>query len=113
MSHIYTVYNKDLAPSELLVRYPLAATYAGGSVYLFADTLEELTGSPALSIVDIASLGFNYPYDGGEQGLTEAQLNSMVDSLLADSHTGSEVQLSKKQGRYLYETRFKDTSGGE
>ena len=107
MTHVYTIYNKDLAPQALLTRYPKAATYADGAVYLFGDTLESLTGTPAISIIDMAALGFNHPYVEGNPGLTEAELNAMVDSLLADTHTGSEVQMSKAQGRYLYDTRFK------
>jgi hypothetical protein len=107
MSHVYTIYNKDLAPQALLTRYPKAAMYADGTVYLFGDTLESLTGTPATSIIDMAALGFNYPYSAEGEGLTEAELNAMVDSLLADTHTGSEVQMSHAQGRYLYDTRFK------
>mgnify|MGYP003632212859 CR=1 FL=1 len=113
MAHIYTIYNVGLAPQALLTRYPQAATYADGAVYLFGDTLESLTGTPAISIVDIAALGFNYPYIDDDNGLTESELNSMVDSLLADNHTGSEVQMSHKQGRYLYDTRFKPASTDE
>ena len=48
-----------------------------------------------------------FPYAEGETGLTEAELNAMVDNLLADTHTGSEVQMSHAQGRYLYDTRFR------
>lgn len=113
MSHVYTIYNKALAPAALLTRYPKAATYADDAVYLFADTLGDLTGTPAESIIDMAALGFNYPYVEGGNGLTEAELNAMVDSLLADTHTGSEVQISKAQGRYLYETRFKPVGGDD
>ena len=83
MSHVYTIYNKDLAPQALLTRYPKAAMYADGTVYLFGDTLETLTGTPAPSIIDMNALGFNYPYVEGADGLTEAELNAMVDNLLA------------------------------
>ena len=107
MSHGYTIYNKALAPQALLTRYPRAITYADDSVYLFADSLQELTGTPAEHVIDMKELGFNYPFVEGADGLTESELNSMVDSLLSSTHTGSEVQLSKTQGRYLYETRFK------
>ena len=107
MSHVYTIYNKNSAPQALLTRYPKAAMYADGTVYLFGDTLESLTGTPAPVIIDIAAMGFNYPYAEGAEGMTELELNTMVDSLLADKVTGSEVQMSHAQGRYLYDTRFR------
>ena len=116
MSNVYTIYNKELAPEALTSHYPKAAQYFDDNlansitVYLFADTLEDITGTPAETIIDIASLGFNYPFTEEGEGLTEAELNAMVDNLLTTTQLGSECQLSFSQGRYLHSTRFKANS---
>ena len=52
-------------------------------------------------------MGFNHPYSEEGTGLTAQQLDDMVDSLLTSNQLGSEIQMSKPQGRYLYDTRFK------
>ena len=98
----YYVYDTEQAPAELIALHPFAAVYA--SITLF------VTGAanpPA--VLDIASLGFNHPYDEEGTGLTVEQLDSMVDSLLSPTPppTSDEVWISKVQADYLYETRFK------
>ena len=46
--------------------------------------------------------------DGEEQGvMTKSEFDALADQLLAETPTGREVQLSRSQGRYMYETRFK------
>lgn len=92
---IYTVYAAESCPQAMLDKYPNAAKYADNPVYLFGETLEQVTGTPAERIVDIAGLD-----------LTNEQLDAQVDSLLAD-RGDAEVHLSKAQGKYLYRTRFK------
>jgi hypothetical protein len=61
------------------------------------------------SIIDLASMGFNHPFDAKNTGLTTEQLNAIVDNLLSPStvSTGAEVQISKAQANYLYDARFK------
>ena len=98
----YYIYDTALAPAELTAMHPYAATYA--SITLF------VTGAanpPA--ILDLASMGFNYPYNEEGTGLTSEQLDAMVDSLLSPvpPATSAEVWISKVQADYLYETRFK------
>jgi hypothetical protein len=98
----YYVYDTLLAPEDLKAKHPNAATYE--SITLFVTAGSEPTG-----IVDLASMGFNHPYDSENEGLTLEQLNEMVDGLLSPEPpaTTDEVQISKVQADYLYETRFK------
>ena len=98
----YYIYDTAQAPEQLLGMYPHAATY--DTITLFVSGANN---PPA--VVDIASLGFNYPYDDEGTGLTAAELDAMVDGLLAPEPppTDSEVWISKAQASYLYETRFK------
>ena len=98
----YYIYDTALAPEQLLGMYPHAATYE--TITLFVSGANN---PPA--VVDIASLGFNYPYDDEGTGLTAAELDAMVDALLAPEPppTDAEVWISKAQASYLYETRFK------
>lgn len=98
----YYIYDTALAPEQLLAIYPHAATY--DTITLFVSGA---SNTPA--VVDIASLGFNYPYDDEGTGLTAEELDVMVDGLLAPEPppTADEVQISKAQASYLYETRFK------
>ena len=92
---IYTLYTVENCPDEMLAKYPHAAKYADDTLYLFGETLEQVTGTPAELIIDVAS------YD-----LTDAELDAEVDRLLGIMGAG-EVHLSKAQGKYLYESRFK------
>ena len=104
----YYIYDTALAPEQLLAMYPHAAAY--DTITLFVSGANN---PPA--VVDISSLGFNYPYDDEGTGLTAAELDAMVDGLLAPEPppTDSEVWISKAQASYLYETRFKpDDDGG-
>jgi hypothetical protein len=98
----YYIYDTAQAPSELTTLHPFAAVYA--SITLF------VTGAvnpPA--VLDIASMGFNHPYDADGTGLTVTQLDGIVDSLLSPTPppTADEVHISKVQADYLYATRFK------
>ena len=103
----YYIYDTALAPEQLLAMYPHAAAY--DTITLFVSGANN---PPA--VVDIASLGFNYPYDEEGTGLTAAELDAMVDGLLAPEPppTDSEVWISKAQASYLYETRFKPDDDG-
>ena len=94
----YYIYDTALAPEQLLAMYPHAATY--DTITLFVSGANNPAG------VDIASLGFNYPYDDEGTGLTAEELDAMVDALLAPEPppTADEVQISKAQASYLYET---------
>jgi hypothetical protein len=98
----YYIYDTALAPEELTAKYPQAATYA--TITLFVSGATEPSG-----VVDLANMGFNHPFDEDGEGLTAQQLDAMVDRLLAPEPpaTADEVQISKVQADYLYETRFK------
>jgi len=104
MSKHYTIYNKSLAPEALKSKHPYAPTYKDedltGSieVLLFIETLEDVTGTPADNIILI---------DQTEEELSNADLDAMVNVLLTQSPSGSEIQIIKSRGRYLYDTRFK------
>ena len=103
----YYIYDTALAPETLLAMYPHAAAY--DTITLFVSGANN---PPA--VVDIASRGFNYPYNDEGTGLTAAELDAMVDGLLAPEPppTADEVQISKAQASYLYETRFKPDDDG-
>ena len=103
----YYIYDTAQAPEQLLGMYPHAATY--DTITLFVSGANN---PPA--VVDIASLGFNHPYDDEGTGLTAAELDAMVDGLLAPEPppTDAEVWISKAQASYLYDTRFKPDDGG-
>ena len=103
----YYIYDTAHAPVELTALHPYAAVYS--TITLF------VTGAanpPA--VLDLASLGFNYPYNEAGAGLTAEQLNAMVDGLLSPTPppTADEVWISKVQADYLYETRFKPLETG-
>jgi len=102
----YYIYDTAQAPEQLLGMYPHAATY--DTITLFVSGANN---PPA--VVDIASLGFNHPYDEEGTGLTAAELDAMVDGLLAPEPppTDAEVWISKAQASYLYDTRFKPDDG--
>jgi hypothetical protein len=99
---LYYVYDTALAPSELIAKHPHAATYA--TITLFVTGASITTG-----IVNLASMGFNHPFEADATGMTAEQLDAIVDRLLdpVPPATADEVQISKVQANYLYETRFK------
>jgi hypothetical protein len=99
---IFYVYDTALAPEELKANHPHAAQYS--TITLFVTGAESPTG-----IVDLASMGFNHPFDADATGITAEQLDAIVDRLLdpIPPATADEVQISKVQANYLYETRFK------
>jgi hypothetical protein len=100
----YFVYDTNHAPEELKNLHKYAAVY--GTITLFITGATEPSG-----IVDLASMGFNYPFDAENTGLTAEQLDAMVDELLADTPppTSDEVWISKAQANYIRKTRFPDT----
>jgi len=107
---MYTIYDKNFCPEAMINKFPHHAKYeTDDRLYLFGETLEQITGVAAESIVNLSSMGLQED-DGTEEGvLTKTQLDNMVTAMLAEEPTGREVQLSKSQGRFLYETRFKPT----
>ena len=108
MQQIYYVYHTPYVPAELTNLHPFAATYL--TITLF------VTGAAnPPSVVDLASLGFNYPFVEGAEGLTAAELDEMVDSLFnpLPPPTAAEVRIRQDQADYLYETRFKPTDTEE
>ena len=104
MSNYYTIYNKELAPQALIDKQPQAPTYRDDNlpesidVLLFIYSLEDVTGTPAESIVVI---------DQTLEELPNEVFDAMIDELLSGSQTGSEIQMIKWRGKYLYDTRFK------
>ncbi len=104
MSNAYTIYNKELAPVEMLSEHPYAPTYKDDNlpnsieIVLFIESFEDVTGTPAGNIIVI---------DQSEEELSNEDLDAMVDAYLTGEQLGSELQLIKPRGLYLYETRFK------
>jgi len=105
---MYTIYHEDFVPEALNTRYPNPARYGEDKkLCLFGDSLESLTGTPADVIVDIAKGGLNEPFDEYSEGMTGAELITLVTDMQAQTPTGKEIEISKAQGRYLYSTIFK------
>jgi hypothetical protein len=98
---VYYLYDTAQAPEALKATHPHAATYE--TVTLFVTGAVNPTG-----VVDL-KIPFNHPYEEGGEGLTAAQLDGIVDRMLAPTPppTADEVQISKEMCFYLYETRFK------
>tara|TARA_R110000850_G_scaffold3000_1_gene14097 strand:- start:41 stop:382 length:342 start_codon:yes stop_codon:yes gene_type:complete len=111
MTPKHYIYHVDHAPIELLNKFPYAARYA--PIILFVEGMEIVTGVAPAGIVNLAAIPFNPPFDSEAQGLTYAQFDAMVDSLLSTDtpFTNDEVQISKTQTEYLYNTRFKPEGG--
>ena len=97
MTHKYSVYERSSAPQGLLSHYPEAAEYDinGKAIYLFADTLEEITGLAAANVVDVSVMT-----------LTDSELDAVVNDLAAGACTGKEIQLSHNQVDYIFYDRF-------
>jgi len=91
----YTVYAVEHVPAILLSKYPTPALYAEGKLYLFGESLKDVSGIEPVEVVDIESMT-----------LTNDELDAYVDHLLTVLGP-AEVRLSKTQGQYLYHTRFK------
>jgi len=121
----YTVYAQEFVPESLLAKYPKPAEYAEGKLYLFAENLEKVTGTPAVDIFDFSVMGLQED-DGTEKSvsivdgvevetdmLTKSGLISMVTAMLSGTMTGREIQLSVAQGKYLYSTIFAPKSAIE
>ena len=98
------IYHIDFAPPALLARFPFAARY--GNLILFVEGVEIVTGIAPAIVVDLASIPLS---DTNGQGITYAQFDVMVDSLMSTDtpFTAAEVQIGKVQTNYVYETRFK------
>jgi hypothetical protein len=94
----YYIYDTAQAPEALKNKYPNAAQYLTAT--LFVEGIELVTGVKPAEVVDLTVL----------ETLTE--LDAAVDQLLAPEPpaTNAEVQITKAQGNYLYETRFKQTT---
>ena len=104
---MYIVYSKQFAPEALTNKYPRAPEYADGKILLFGESLEQVTGTPALIVADIAISGLQ-ENDGVEENiLTRDELTTLVIQMLSVEPTGKEVHLSQAQGSYLYSTIFK------
>ena len=102
--NVYTIYNKEFAPEALLAKQPNAPIYHDDNladsidVILFVSTLEEVTGVAAENVIVISYT---------EEELSNEALDAMVDQYLTGEQLGSELQIAKPRGTYLYNTRFK------
>jgi hypothetical protein len=105
----YTLYTVDAAPAELLAKHltPALYTHNGQDFYLFCESLEEVTGTPAVDPEEVDKQGFNYPYDANGHGLTEAALNGRMNALFAGPASTKEIHLSRHQGRHMWESLWK------
>ena len=102
---MYSVFTVKFCPEEMLYKYPTPSTFAQGSLYLFGESFKEVTDRDSDIIIDISKLGFNHPFHDDDSGLTNTELDVLIDELIAISGEG-EVILSPSQGEYLYDTRF-------
>ena len=106
MTPKHYIYHVDHAPLELLNKFPYAARYA--SIILFVEGMEIVTGVAPAGIVNLADIPIRSAFNILGEGITYAQFDAMVDSLLSTDtpFTSDEVQISKTQTEYIYNTRF-------
>jgi len=105
----YTLYTVDATPAELLAKYPTPAEYTHGNTdfYIFCESLEEVTGIPAVDPEEVDKQGFNYPFDASGTGLTEAALNGRMNALFAGPASTKEIHMSRHQGKYMWRSKWK------
>jgi hypothetical protein len=79
------------------------------SIYLFCETHEAVTGTPANNIIELYKGGLQA--DGLENPeigiLTETELTTQTHTLLTGDQFGSEVQVLPSQYNFLIDTLFK------
>ena len=90
---MYYIMNKNFA-TIMLDKHPKAALYAEDTLVLTGEFPEGFDGT----IVDIAAAEALEPEEFDPEALV-----AQVDALMATTHTGKLVILSKAQGRYLYD----------
>lgn len=97
MVHNYSMYNKDLAPQAITDRHPEAAEYNvnGTVLYLFCETINEVLGSVADVMTDLAATC-----------QTDAEFDAEIDRLAAEAPSNREIQVSRQQAEYFFESRF-------
>lgn len=94
-------YTSGFEPDELIGRHPSAVQYTNlnKTFYFFPETLEDLTGLPAVNLEDATHL----PINTAEE---KAAFDGYVDSLSLEVSIGREVHFTINQANYLYKTRF-------
>tara|TARA_R110000851_G_C12642103_1_gene519144 strand:+ start:57 stop:416 length:360 start_codon:yes stop_codon:yes gene_type:complete len=109
MRPTHFVYYSHLVPIEVADAFPYAAVYPigreGKTITLFIKGMKRITGVEPTEVIDIGSMLLNFSNDPRVEGLTEAQFNAEVDALLAVD-TAAEMQFSKVQTRYIFNTRM-------
>ena len=114
MQKFYTLYKmnpspspnaKEFIPESLLAKHPNHAIY--GDTALFCESLEEVTGTPADEIEDMAQHGLKGNSDEEGQGMKESDFDDLVDEMIVRPPNGKEIKMSAAQGKYLYKGRFK------
>jgi cytidylate kinase len=98
MAHNYAMYNNGLAPQAITDRHQLAAEYLvnGTLFYLFCETSHEVLGSEASVIIDLSTTCE-----------TDAEFDTEIDRLAAETPSSREIQISKQQADYFFDSRFK------
>jgi hypothetical protein len=106
---MYYMYHKDWVPELVALRHKHPAVY--GDFRLFVSGIERETGIAPTNVIDVASLGFNHPYEAGVVGITGAELVAMFEAIAAPSYvrTGAEGQILESQGKYIREMLFPPT----
>ena len=91
MNYYYAMH-KDFAKKSLLKMRPKAALH--GEFYVVGEMIEGFEGE----ILPLYEAGLD---ESGEAGVTPDQLKALVDSKLAEVHTGKLIIMTKPQGRWL------------
>tara|TARA_R110000851_G_scaffold227346_1_gene380203 strand:- start:288 stop:674 length:387 start_codon:yes stop_codon:yes gene_type:complete len=109
MRPTHYIYYSHLVPIILADAFPYAAVYPigreGKTITLFIKGMKRITGIEPTEVIDIGAMSLNFSNDSEVEGLTEAQLNEVVDALLAVD-TAAEMQFSKVQTSYIFNTRM-------
>jgi hypothetical protein len=92
------MYNHGLAPQAITDRHQLAAEYLvnGTLFYLFCETLHDVSDSDASVIIDLAATCE-----------TDEEFDIEIDRLAAETPSSREIQISKQQADYFFDSRFK------
>ena len=117
MNKIHAVYAKEFAPEALLARYPNPAEYAEGKLYLFAETLEQVTNGAQKAELVKNLRGISLQPDDGEDTdpkvMRESDFIAYIQNMLSGEFKGVEVQIPPHLSNFLYATIFKPEESNE
>ena len=120
MNNLWYVYVKGYEPDALEFKYPYRAQHPpknedgsdpeGVILLLYVEGLEDVTGTAPELVLELFREGLNHPFYEEGTGLTKEGLVARFEQLMSDEPhppTAAEVQITKQQGRLIYDLKFK------